>query len=146
MECRPETCIPHLPEESDGGHGGYDCYGARRVKLRSVDYRLEWDSILPGLRKVLEHQNEGIRPEDVFCDLKMGIAALYLCEDGFIIFKVTTDAIGRRTLIINWAYSSAHEKVMAKYADEVDAIARELGCMKQSLMSTRRGYERALPE
>lgn len=116
------------------------------MSLQPANYRTAWDSIQPGLLEALAQQRAGIRPEDVFCDLKMGIAALYLCEDGFIIFKVTTDAIGRRTLIINWAYSSAHEKVMAKYADEVDAVARELGCMKQSLMSTRRGYERALPE
>lgn len=114
--------------------------------LHPANYREHWDEILPGLVKVLEHQNEGLRPEDVFAELKTGFAALYLCEDGFIIFKIVTDAIGRRDLFINWAYSHSHEKVIAKYAQQVDAIARDLNCATESLASTRRGYERALPE
>lgn len=115
-------------------------------ELRPADYRAHWDEILPGLVEALKQNREGLRPEDVFADLKTGMAALYLCEDGFVIFKVTTDSLGRRELLIAWAYSQAHEKVIGKYADDVDSIARGLNCSTQILLTTRRGYERALPE
>lgn len=115
------------------------------MKLIATDYRQAWDQILPALTKTLKRFGNGLRPEDVYCDLRMGMAALYLCEDGFIIFKVSTNAVGQRELLVNWAYSHSREKVIAKYSDDIDCIARELNCKTESMITSRRGYERALP-
>ncbi len=117
------------------------------MPLNPADYRVEWDKIKPGIVESLKHQHEGLRPEDVYFDLRSGRAVLYTCDDGFLVLKeAANEADGTKDLFIWLAYSHAKVPIIEKYAAEVDQIARGAGLVGIQFVSTRRGYERALPD
>lgn len=117
------------------------------MPLLPSDYRVEWDRIRPGVVEALKHQREGIRPEDVYFDLRSNRAVLFTCEDGFLILKeAANEAEGTKDLFIWLAYSHTRGSIIEKYSGEVDQIARNAGLVGIQFVSTRRGYERALPD
>jgi hypothetical protein len=110
------------------------------MQLHPGDYRAQWERILPGIRAALQHQQEGLRPEDVFAELKFGISKLFLSDSGFVILKRDGEA-----LLVHLAYSTARGSVVMAHKAAVAAIAGEQGCKFIDWVSTRRGYQRLAP-
>jgi hypothetical protein len=117
------------------------------MALVHTDYRAVWEQILPGVRRALEHQCEGLRPEDVYCALKTQQAFLFTCDEGFLVLRETpNDNTGLRDLLIWIAHMDGEGSMIKKYASEVDEIAKKANLSGIQIASMRPGYERALPE
>lgn len=116
------------------------------MKLIAADFRAEWNGILPGLQKTLEHQNDGLRWEDVYAALARGSAQLYLADDGFLILRQEQSLdTGRKTLFIWFGYCDGGDAV-TRYEPQVLQLACTLGVAEIAFCTIRRGFERTLPE
>lgn len=118
------------------------------MRLQHADFRAQWDRIRPGIVACLEHQREGMLPEDVFSELRIGNAVLFLCDDCFVVVKSTWDGSGNKQLLIFIAYSFVkrrpdQESILEEYTPDLEQIARTTGSLFMTFASTRRGYERA---
>jgi hypothetical protein len=113
------------------------------------DFRAVWGRVVPGLLQALMPQQGRVMPEDVFTDLALKRSLLFLCDDGFIIFKKEpAQQAGEWDLLVWWSYMASRTSVIQYYEDQVLEIARTLECSSVSFLDPtgRRGYARVLPE
>lgn len=116
------------------------------MKLRPADFRVEWDAIKQGVSEALKYQLEGIRPEDVYFELRAQRAHLLICDEGFVILKEYTNDIGVRDVLVWLAHGIATYSLIEKYGSEMDEIGRQAGASGIRFVSLRPGYEKALPK
>lgn len=116
------------------------------MTLVHADFRVQWDRVLPGVRAALEHQKEGLRPEDIYFELRSGKAHLFMGDDGFVILTEILTHTGAKEMLIWLAYSWAQAPVMKQYMPAIDEIAMQARYAAIQFVSTRRGYDRALPQ
>jgi hypothetical protein len=106
-------------------------------RFRVSNVREAWDRIKPGVERALHFQQEGLRPEDAYAELKSGAMDLLECDDGFVIVQRQEEQ-----LLIWLGYSHATRSVITEYTGELTSIAKQMGCKSMTFVTTRRGYER----
>lgn len=72
-----------------------------------------------------------------------GILALYICDDGFIVAKKNRDTYTDRLELYLWfAASWSGVNVLDRYYDDIQALARGLGCQSIVFDTKREGFKR----
>lgn len=115
--------------------------------VNSLQLSSIWDSIKPGIEKILQELNkECIQelwiPEDVYHSIKSGESYLFYGDDGFTILQITQDKYTNTKKLYIWlAYSFDPEvDMVSKYESLWIQIAKQYGCSLLGFRSTRRGW------
>lgn len=115
------------------------------MELRPIppkDIAFEWDRIRAGLLEVKKATTDDWLPEDVYCAIKTGQAALFVGEDqhgdylGFLVLKLVPTFHSSR-LDIWCAYSSGNTPLMRLYLPKIKELARNAGAMSIGFSSAR---------
>ena len=97
-----------------------------------------------GLEAILSKQECDFIPEDIYCLVKTGRAALYVNEerDSFTVLrKITHARTGEEGAEMVVTFSAQGQDSSALIA-EIEGIAREAGCTYLEMDSQRRGFVR----
>ena len=105
-----------------------------------------WPVVREGVEKVKQHaRNEDWLPEDVYMDIKLGNAGLFLCMrdgeyEGFVVCKLQTGKHVAEWFV--WIVYSDKCDIVSEYYDIMADIARQAGCKKVVMASPRKAWER----
>ena len=80
-------------------------------------------------------------PEDVYAACKYGYAKLYICDDGYLIFKMNGSEFN-----IWFAISTSPGKkdLMSHYFGDICDIAEQAQAKTMAFYTTRKGYDRVV--
>lgn len=109
-----------------------------------TDWRPLWPWVREGLWEVIERTRAKWLPEDVYTELRGGVAALFTIKDdaGFMVAKRLQDYDGQVFFV--WALWGVN--ALADESDELHAafakVARDAGCVRMQMRSPRKGWAR----
>ena len=115
------------------------------MNLRAIepkDIAFEWERVRFGLLEVKKATSDDWLPEDVYCAIKQGQAALFVGEDehgdslGFLVLKLAPTFHGSR-LDIWCAYSSGNIPLMRLYLPKIKELAKSAGAASIGFSSAR---------
>ena len=110
--------------------------------LRHTDIRIAWDAIKDGVHHVKEITDAPWRPEDLYAACVNGDAHLFTCPEGFVIVELQTDRYTlEREMFVIAAYGDG-DRLLAKYQEELDKLARHFGATSITTSSPRPGFGR----
>jgi hypothetical protein len=82
------------------------------------------------------------RPEDVYAEVVNGNAWLYTAPEGFIIFQPQREPYSGDRVLLVWIVWGEGARLLEKYNDDVEALARFHGFDMITFWSPRPGLER----
>lgn len=115
------------------------------MNLRLSNIKDHWLGINTELTRlhIRDRQRGGVDwiPEDVYAACLYGYAKLYVCEHGYLIFKMEGDEF-----VIWFALSLNRNKkdLMAHYFGDICDIAEEAQAKTMAFYTTRKGYDRVM--
>jgi len=104
----------------------------------------DWPWVRTGIEKIRERDDAPWLAEDLYCQVKLGAASLYVNEarTSFGIMRPITDAIsGEIGIEIVCAYAGSDDSYPA-LMNEIDAMAREAGARYVQMASKWKGFSR----
>lgn len=112
--------------------------------LRQTDIRLVWDCLVkPGLEQIREEGGHtDWRPEDVYYEVRAGLALLLVNDDGFVILQTSTNRYTLEREVLIWMAWSRAPDYRERTLPQIEAIARKTGATLLRALSHRRGLER----
>ena len=113
--------------------------------LKVVDVRFAWDEALPFIERVRKESDTDWRCEDVYAACISGASTMLMPEevnDGVIVISIETNRYTLNKFLFVWVCCSKDKEAQAKYAEQLEIIAKKEGCLYIEMMSTRKGFER----
>jgi len=114
--------------------------------MHLADIKQHWNSLAIELIKL--HQDDSYRGcpdwiiEDVYAACLYGFAKLYVCDEGYLIFKKDGNEF-----VIWFALSTRPgEFLMDKYFGQICDVAEETGATRMAFYTTRKGYDKIIDQ
>lgn len=93
--------------------------------LRPAFIRAEWAFVKEGLDEVKRLRGGTWRPEDVYADCIHKAAYLWVCDDGFVIFKPIVDEYSGENILLVWlAWGKSNVDLIDRYQNQIIEIAK----------------------
>jgi len=96
------------------------------MRLKPAYIRSCWPWIREGLEEVKKLRGGTWRLEDAYAECVNGNAHLWICDDGFVIFKpIVDDYSGEKILLVWLAWGKKKGDLIDEYQDQIVEIARD---------------------
>ncbi|MCO7225932.1 hypothetical protein [Pleionea sp. CnH1-48] len=114
------------------------------MKFTEVPIEECWDDIRECVEKVQKTINANWSSDDVFDYCYEGHAAVFVCDDGFIILEPKLEPFTHKKQLLLWiAYGKKGRiNLTEKYADDIMAIAKSIGADSVIGCSSRAGWSK----
>ncbi|CAN8142882.1 hypothetical protein THIOSC15_970002 [uncultured Thiomicrorhabdus sp.] len=114
------------------------------MNLELADIKDHWFEINCELTNLhIKDNQRGVTdwiPEDIYAACIYGYAKLYICEDGYLIFKMNSDEF-----VIWFALStSPNIQVIDEYFGDICEIAEQAQAKTMAFYTTRKGYDKVI--
>lgn len=115
------------------------------MTLQLTDIRTCWPEVNILLTQLyIDDNKRGVTdwiPEDVYAACLYGYAKLYVCEDGYFIFKMTGDEL---TIWFALSTNPSGKDLMGFYFGDLCDLAEQAGAKTMAFHTTRKGYDRVI--
>lgn len=112
-------------------------------RFKLADIRKEWDAgVSDQVKRLGNKLGMDWRPEDVYAQCYAGHAFLWLCDDGFMVVKITQNQFDLEKELFVWICCSSSENGITDYMEDIKIFAKEYQCKRISFESPRSGFHR----
>lgn len=113
----------------------------RLQAVNAADVGKVWGRVKPGIEQLLRKCPDDFDPEDVYWALRESRAALFLIGDGFLVTEIGIEPFKQKKTLCVWLlYWLQAEKYQDILYEELDGLARFLGCVRIHFKSPRMGW------